>query len=482
MLIFALLVYCQTAGSAQTIQTISILGPKRTRIETVERELLFRVGEPFDSTRIEESARNLRRLPFLGRVKLTPYTVGSDIHVEVRVQDLHARALSPTVTGSIDALEYGLAALDYNLGGRGERILLAVASQTYVGKSAEVSFWKPRLFGSEHSVFSRAYGSQEGRDVQWSLNRPFFTLKSRVSYGISLRDAQSITRLLGPSYVLGEYETADRSTRIWCETSHGENMKVRPRLEIGYLKHRGPEKFGENYSILSKSRMYGYLSLTLWQPRYSTDRFVHKLGPVEDIQTGSSLSMRWGYTQGISPNASSFLHLDFNLSPRWHLQNRVYVFSTFHLGIRQTRSRFEHGISLVQLQAYRRFGSNSSLALRLRAEAIHRPDGIRQLPLGLKTGLRGFPVNTWVGNRRIIVNTEIRPTFFQTTWATLGGALFGDLGTAWTAPETPSLHSALGMGLRLGLSRIYNTPVWRLDVARNSRRKWYISLGMGQYF
>ena len=125
----------------------------------------------------------------------------------------------------------------------------------------------------------------------------------------------------------------------------------------------------------------------------------------------------------------------------------------------------------MQLQAYRRFGSNSSLALRLRAEAIHRPDGIRQLPLGLKTGLRGFPVNTWVGNRRIIVNTEIRPTFFQTTWATLGGALFGDLGTAWTAPETPSLHSALGMGLRLGLSRIYNTPVWRLDVARNSRRK-----------
>ena len=198
MLIFALIVYCQTAESAQTIRTISILGPKRTRVGTVERELLFRVGDLFDSTLIAESARNLRRLSFLGRVKLTPYTVGSDIHVEVRVQDLHARALSPTVTGSIDALEYGLAALDYNLGGRGERILLAVASQTYVGKSAEVSFWKPRLFGSEHSVFSRAYGSQEGRDVQWSLNRPFFTLKSRVSYGISLRDAQSITRLLGP--------------------------------------------------------------------------------------------------------------------------------------------------------------------------------------------------------------------------------------------------------------------------------------------
>ncbi len=482
MLIFALLLYCQTAGSAQTIQNISILGSKRTRIETVKRELLFKVGDPFDSTRIAESARNLRRLPFLSQVQLTPYAIGSDIHVEVRVRDLHARALSPTLNGSIDALEYGLTGLDYNLGGRGERIRLSVANQTYVGKSAEVSFWKPRLFGSEHSIFSRAYASREDRDLQWTLNRPFFTLNSKMSYGISLRDTHSITMLFGPSTLLGRYETTDRSARIWYGSSHGEVLKVRPILEVGLLERKGPEKIGENYSIISKSSLYAHLSLTLWQPHYITDRFFHKLGPVEDIQTGSSLSLRWGYTQGISPRSTSFLHLGLNLSPRWHLQNRVYIFSTFYIGIRQTRTRFENGISLMQLQAYRRWGSNCSMALRLRVDAIHKPAGIQQLPLGLKTGLRGFPVNTWVGNRRIIVNTEIRPTFFQTTWATIGGAFFGDFGTAWTAPEVPSLHSALGIGLRLGFNRIYNTPVWRLDVAKNSQRKWHISLGMGQYF
>ena len=132
MLIFALLLYCQTAGSAQTIQNISILGSKRTRIETVKRELLFKVGDPFDSTRIAESARNLRRLPFLSQVRLTPYAIGSDIHVEVRVRDLHSRALSPTLNGSIDALEYGLTGLDYNLGGRGERIRLSVANLSLI--------------------------------------------------------------------------------------------------------------------------------------------------------------------------------------------------------------------------------------------------------------------------------------------------------------------------------------------------------------
>ena len=77
----------------------------------------------------------------------------------MRIQDLYARVLSPTIAGSINQLEYGLAAFDYNVGGRGERLRIALADQSYIGKSAELSFSKRRLLGSEHSVFARAYGS-----------------------------------------------------------------------------------------------------------------------------------------------------------------------------------------------------------------------------------------------------------------------------------------------------------------------------------
>ena len=64
------------SGSAQTIRTISVVGLRRTRVKTVERELLFEVGDTFDSTRIAESARNLRRLPFLGRIQIIPHSKG----------------------------------------------------------------------------------------------------------------------------------------------------------------------------------------------------------------------------------------------------------------------------------------------------------------------------------------------------------------------------------------------------------------------
>ena len=482
MLVFALIVYCQTAGRAQTIRTISVVGLERTRVKTVERELLFEVGDTFDSTRIAESARNLRRLPFLGRIQIIPHSKGSDLHIEIRIQDLYARLLSPTITGSINQLEYGLSAFDYNVGGRGERVRIALAEQSYIGKSAEISFSKPRLLDSEHSVYARTYCSSEGHEVQWIFSKPFRTLESRTSYGIGLRDARSQTRLFGAGTVIAQYETSHRKARFWYGTSHGKNTKIRPKVEVGYLERKAPEQTGDTYSPRLRSSLYTLLSLTLWQPRYNTDRFIQLLGPIEDIQTGFSLRLRLGYTRGRSPDAPSYYTWGLYLAPRWRIQNKVYLFSTLYLDTRRRNTRFEHGIFLLQLQAYRRVGANHSLALQLKVEALHRPEGIQQLFLGLATGLRGFPSNTWVGNRRLTVNGELRPTFLHTSWATLGGAFFGDLGAAWTAPEKPSLYSAMGLGLRLNLTRIYNTPIWRLDVARNSLRSWHFSLGMGQYF
>ena len=73
-----------------------------------------------------------------------------------------------------------------------------------------------------------------------------------------------------------------------------------------------------------------------------------------------------------------------------------HLFSTLYLDLRRRNTRFEHGIFLLQLQAYRRVGANHSLALRLgrgtpsprrNAAVVPRP----------ATGLRGFPsISGWV--------------------------------------------------------------------------------------
>jgi hypothetical protein len=57
------------------------------------------------------------------------------------------------------------------------------------------------------------------------------------------------------------------------------------------------------------------------------------------------------------------------------------------------------------------------------------------------------------------------------------------VGNAWTPPAGGvEPHPAAGIGLRLGLPRIYDTPILRADLARGLRGGiWQLSFGLGQY-
>ena len=83
-----------------------------------------------------------------------------------------------------------------------------------------------------------------------------------------------------------------------------------------------------------------------------------------------------------------------------------------------------------------------------------------------------------------MLNVEARPTLYRYPGFALAGVLFLDAGTAWTPGLTRSSPSAaVGAGARVGLSRVYNNPVMRADLAYGfSDRAWQVSVGVGQYF
>jgi hypothetical protein len=59
-----------------------------TRESVIRRFLLFREGEPYNTTRIEESERNLRALPFIKNASITVYPPRNGaVDVEVITQD-----------------------------------------------------------------------------------------------------------------------------------------------------------------------------------------------------------------------------------------------------------------------------------------------------------------------------------------------------------------------------------------------------------
>src|SRR5688572_20494637 len=59
----------------------------QTRPYVIRRELLFAVGEPFDTARVNESARNLRALSIFRDVQIDTLASDSGITVRVRTTD-----------------------------------------------------------------------------------------------------------------------------------------------------------------------------------------------------------------------------------------------------------------------------------------------------------------------------------------------------------------------------------------------------------
>ena len=90
------------------IQRIVIEGNQRTDVQIIRRELLFATGDQIDTTLFVESARNLRRLFFIGEVDIRHAEEHGEAIVTVTVEDLYSRALSPLVSGQLDQLSIGL--------------------------------------------------------------------------------------------------------------------------------------------------------------------------------------------------------------------------------------------------------------------------------------------------------------------------------------------------------------------------------------
>jgi len=470
--------------AAQTIRQIHITGNGRTRAHIIERELLFSTGSQLDSALVAETERNLRLLPFLGNAKIESKRVGEQVDIYIQVNDLYSRALAPILSGTIDELSYGLVGLDYNLAGRGQSLRLAVENRAISGRRGELDYQQQRLYDTRLNLTTHAALAAEGHDISLALNRPFATLDSHHSYGIGLYESSAITRLYSARRLTARYRSSSQSTRLWYSRSYGRKSKIRPTIEMRYLARDYSALAPYGYAPNERRRLQMSLGLIAWKPRYSTTRFVHDLGPVEDLQTGSWIALRGGLSAPQIHSDQFFSFYSLQLSPRWRLRSNTYVFSTFYASTQQRHSALSNAFLSARTRIYTRVGSVHSLALQLRWDLLHKAEDGSQLLLGLNNGLRAYPSHRFDGQRRLVLNAEFRPTFIRSFWYTLAGAFFLDAASAWTPGETsPRLRYGPGLGLRLGLPRIYGTPVWRLDMAYAAAEGMgRLSIGMGQYF
>jgi hypothetical protein len=224
--------------------------------------------------------------------------------------------------------------------------------------------------------------------------------------------------------------------------------------------------------------------MTVWRPQYEARRFVRELGRTEDLQVGSWVRGSVGVSNTALGSDQNFLFYGVRLAPRFKLGEDGFLFGDFSVTGRQQSGGYSDIEVGSTLSVYQQIRMIHVLAMRVRYDALVRPEDNNQLLLGVDRGLRGYVPRRFDGTRRVTLNFEARPVFCQHSDFVLGGAFFVDAGHAWTSDvDSVSLYPAIGGGVRVAFTRVYDQPIFRADVAYATRdRAWQVSFGLGHYF
>jgi hypothetical protein len=448
----------------------------KTRRSTIEKQLLFRTGDPYDRRILEESARILRSNRYFYDAQIRPVAYG-DGRVDIEVLTRDVWTLRPGFsferkggrnTTSIDFEET-------NFLGRGSRINFS-RSSTFERDTNSIEFEDDHMFGTRWRTAIQLSESDDGRKRGFQVERPFFALDSRWAAGGSFVDDERVETLAARGDITAPFLMRVKFLRFFGGWSGGlRNGWVR-RWTLGVTRDEtrfseAPGSTGAGAVPGDRLLTYPWLGFVLLEDRFEEARNRDQIERTEDFFLGTQLGASLGYASpslGSDRDAVIFfasLGQGVDFGRRWVL--------TFNAA---ADGRVEHGtarntVAGAASRMYVRLGEKWLFFMLLSGARAIRPDDDRQLLLGGDNGLRGYPAEYQPGDRRFLFTIEQRfyTPYFPFRLFRLGGAFFFDMGKAWggnfsNVPDTGLLRD-VGAGLRIGNARSGLGNVIHIDVA-----------------
>ncbi len=498
----------QTPVAAVVLERRSIFDPDESRFwllnfvnrlhvttlpYVVRREVLLRQGEPFDSAKMAESERNLRRLGVFRSVKIDTSSVDSGLVVTVTTRDGWSTRPDFRFRSTGGEIVYTLALIEDNL--------LGTATQTSLlyrknpdRTTTTLAFRQPRLIGGRIGLFAAVENRSDGELAAGTVGKSFFSLGGKSAWSIGgdtrtervLRFREGIeqaTDTLQRRYVLGRVEVA----RALRTPSLGY-------LRAGVVGQLRRDDFqtqqGFDASGFSARSVTGSVGgwLELRSGRYAKVQGYNSLSRDEDLDLSTvvraSLFLApsaFGYAQnGIAPGIAGRLGRG---------SARGFSLVDFSVSGMLTSSGLDSAAAQVSATAAW-IPSPKHLAV------VHLSGGIlrgmlpgSEFDLGLGAGPRAFRQHAFTGDRAFFVTAEYRygaaVDFLKVM--DVGIATFVDHGGAWYRGSAMRTGWDMGVGLRLGASRAPDLEANRMDLVYrvgNDRESsgWVFVVGKGFTF
>lgn len=453
-----------------------------TREPVIMRELLFKVGDRYNSALAAETERNLRALPFIRSAGIEA-VVNKKGTVDVIVRTYDSWTLQLVVNykraGGATSLKTGVA--EDNIMGQGKSGSV-IYNNDFGAASFDLTYKDRQFLRYKRMQYAMAvHNGLNSKAMSLSLDRPFYASIARsamggtASYsevpagGVTRRKAQA-----GVTYGISRKPSTE-STR---------------RFKFGLLANRaestGPVPDRDRALIFQAGGEFEELD-------FLTVRRIQKFTHDEDYNLGFGIFPTVGFAPAIKslgmPQAQVLpgvaAHKGFTWGKQLLLLNGNY--SSRYVGGRNSRL-----IASLSAVYYLRGLKYQTLAARAAADLGWRLDPALPLTLGEFNGLRGYGVNQFTGTRRFLLNLEDRVYVWDDLLKVLdvGMVFFYDSGYVWPAGRAVKLgdlRNSAGIGLRIAPSRSADNRPVHIDLARalngnRSRPGWSLSILGGQAF
>jgi outer membrane translocation and assembly module TamA len=448
----------------------------QTRETTIADQLLFKSGDPYRPSQLEESARILRDTRYLRDATIRPVAFHDGVvDIEVTTQDVWT--FNPGISfgrkGGKNSSGFELEELNF----LGTGTQLGVGFKSEVDRDSKFVRFRDRQLGSSWWDLATTYSdNSDGRQAEFSFERPFYALDTRWAAGISALDEERTDSRYDLGEITDQFATHEKQATVYWGRSAGLRDGWARRLSFGLTYDDlefGPAS-GEAAPLLlpgDRKLVYPWIGAEWVEDAFRTARNRDQIEKTEDYSLGWHARAQLGYASSSLGSDRNALMVAGSVSKGLLLTDRQSFFFGADAGGRLESGALAGSLLSANARYYFRQSPRRVLVMNLSATAGANLDVDQQILLGGDNGLRGYPLRYQAGEGRWLFTAEQRlfSNWYPFQMFNVGGAVFYDMGATWGRDALGSSSQGLlrdvGFGLRFGNSRSALGNVLHVDVA-----------------
>ena len=461
-----------------------------TRAPTIRRELLFRVGEPYDSARVAESERNLRALGVFRKVGIDSVRTDSGMVMRVLTKDGWSTRADWRFRSAGGEVEFTIGMVEDNLLGTASSASVRYR-KTPDRSTIALGFRRPRLFAGRVGLGLTYEDRSDGRLNAMVLEQPFYSLEAPFGFRFEAEDRDERVLRFFDGSARAQDTLTRRYTLVRGSTAWGVRRSSHGFIRVGVLGQVRrddflPEGAGLEFPRTVTAAVGPYL---VWnRARFLVTEGVSGFSREEDVDLGTTVRA------GVNFAPSAFGYERDGIAPLVSARVGAAIPGGFAYleglaGGLYTSAGLDSGVVQLAATGVTKPARGHVAVMHIEAGWLENQLPGAEFDLGLGTGPRAFRSHAFTGDRTVFATAEYRVTVVEDFLGLvgLGVAGFVDHGGAWYAGTPRRLGWDAGLGLRLGASRASDAEALRFDLARRFANDaqgagWVVTVGKGFVF